>query len=123
MMRNFLVVLMFWAVLACRVPAYAHAILVESAPGIGAVVTGGHVALRLRFNSRVDRHRSRLTLIGPDQSISVLPILPEGSDDLLLASVELPAGDYVVRWQVLAVDGHITRGAVPFTVRSPGGTP
>jgi hypothetical protein len=26
------------------------------------------------------------------------------------------AGPYVVRWQVLAIDGHITRGDVPFTV-------
>jgi hypothetical protein len=25
-------------------------------------------------------------------------------------------GAYVVRWQVLAIDGHITRGDVPFTV-------
>ncbi|MFI4981818.1 MAG: copper resistance protein CopC, partial [Nevskiales bacterium] len=25
-------------------------------------------------------------------------------------------GAYVVRWQVLSVDGHITRGDVPFTV-------
>jgi copper resistance protein C len=25
-------------------------------------------------------------------------------------------GSYSVRWQVLAIDGHITRGDVPFTV-------
>jgi copper resistance protein C len=35
---------------------------------------------------------------------------------VLTASVALTAGDYVARWQVLAVDGHITRGDVPFTV-------
>ena len=31
------------------------------------------------------------------------------------ADLKVP-GRYVVRWQVLAIDGHITRGDVPFTV-------
>jgi methionine-rich copper-binding protein CopC len=29
---------------------------------------------------------------------------------------ELATGVYVLRWQVLAVDGHITRGDIPFSV-------
>jgi methionine-rich copper-binding protein CopC len=29
----------------------------------------------------------------------------------------LERGEYVLRWQVLASDGHITRGEVPFRVR------
>jgi hypothetical protein len=28
----------------------------------------------------------------------------------------LTPGPYVLRWQVLAIDGHITRGDVTFTV-------
>jgi methionine-rich copper-binding protein CopC len=28
----------------------------------------------------------------------------------------LAAGAYRLRWQVLASDGHITRGEIPFTV-------
>jgi methionine-rich copper-binding protein CopC len=36
---------------------------------------------------------------------------------VLLARADLSPGAYSVRWQVLAVDGHITRGEVPFTVR------
>ncbi len=74
--------------------------------------------MRLRFNSRVDRPRSRLTLIRADKSTAVIPIKPEGTDDLLLAEVKLDPGQYVVRWQVLAVDGHITRGDVPFTIKA-----
>jgi hypothetical protein len=31
----------------------------------------------------------------------------------------LTPGVYVLRWQVLAIDGHITRGDVPFTVMEP----
>ena len=74
------------------------------------------IPLRLRFNSRIDRARSRLTLIRADHSTEVLPILPEGTDDLMLSKVTLTPGSYVVRWQVLAVDGHITRGDIAFTV-------
>jgi methionine-rich copper-binding protein CopC len=35
---------------------------------------------------------------------------------LLEANVTLAPGAYTLHWQVLAVDGHITRGNVPFTV-------
>jgi methionine-rich copper-binding protein CopC len=31
----------------------------------------------------------------------------------------LAPGDYRLRWQVLAYDGHITRGEIPFTVMHP----
>ncbi len=43
--------------------------------------------------------------------------MPAGQADTLQTSAELTKpGAYVVRWQVLAIDGHITRGDVPFTV-------
>ena len=100
-------------------PAEAHAILEGSEPAAGAHVPSGPVALKLRFNSRIDRERSRLTLTRPDQTKAAIPIDPAGPPDLLTATVTLTQGDYVVRWQVLAIDGHITRGDVPFTVTGP----
>lgn len=96
--------------------AQAHAILVDSTPAIGAVVAPGAIALRLRYNSRIDRGRSRLTLIREDRSTSVIPIADAGGADVLLATVTLAPGRYTIRWQVLAIDGHITRGDVPLTV-------
>jgi methionine-rich copper-binding protein CopC len=45
----------------------------------------------------------------------VLALLP-GPDDMLSARAVLARGRATVRWQVLALDGHITRGDVPFTV-------
>jgi methionine-rich copper-binding protein CopC len=108
-----------WAVMAVSVrPALAHAILVESTPSIEAKLDSGDIAIRLRFNSRVDRGRSRLTLMRADRKAEVLPISPAGSDDLLLAEAHLPAGIYTLRWQVLAIDGHITRGDVPFEIKA-----
>ncbi|MEJ0016117.1 MAG: copper resistance CopC family protein [Acetobacteraceae bacterium] len=99
--------------------ASAHAILVQSQPATGASVAAGQVDMSFRYNSRIDRARSRLTLTGPDHSPSILKITPAGSPDTIQTTAKLTAGAYVVRWQVLAVDGHITRGDVPFTVTGP----
>ncbi len=101
------------------VAASAHAILQESRPPIGGSVPAGVVALWLRYNSRIDRQRSRLVLTRPDHGQTTLTILPDGPPDVMNASVALKPGVYSVRWQVLAVDGHITRGDVPFTVTGP----
>jgi len=102
-------------VLAAR-PAAAHAILVESAPAINGTVPAGAVPIALRYNSRIDRARSRISLTRPDHSSAVLPIAPSSPEDSLDTTIDLPAGPYVLHWQVLATDGHITRGDVPFTV-------
>jgi hypothetical protein len=106
--------------LACTLlapAAFAHAILVDSQPASGAIVPAGTVNMTFRYNSRIDRDRSRLTLTRPDQSQVVLPIVPAGAPNIIESDANLSTpGAYVVRWQVLAVDGHITRGDVPFTV-------
>jgi copper resistance protein C len=107
-----------WAVPLGVRPARAHAILVESDPAHRAQVPAGERTLVVRFNARIDRARSRLTLIGPDQTPTVLALLP-GPDDVLSATAVLAPGAHMLRWQVLAVDGHITRGDVPFTVATP----
>src|SRR5690348_18264943 len=45
--------------------AGAHAILEDSTPRTGATVPSGTLDLRLRYNSRIDHARSRLTLTRP----------------------------------------------------------
>ena len=97
-------------------PAAAHAVLVDSQPKLHGTVPPGPVAIAFRYNSRIDARRSRLLVIRADKTETVLPMLPDAPDDQLLAQVDLTPGQYTVRWQVLAVDGHITRGDVPFTV-------
>lgn len=101
--------------------ARAHAILLDSTPASGGRQDAGHVAFRLRFNSRIDAARSRVTLTRPDQAKSVLPIEPGPTPDVLQAAADLGPGAYSLRWQVLAVDGHITRGDVGFTLAPDNG--
>ena len=97
--------------------ARAHAIVVSSQPAAGAVVHGKTVAVVVRFNSRIDPVRSRLLLVRADGTTTTLELGEAPSLDTLAAAVgELAPGAYRLRWQVLAVDGHITRGDIPFTV-------
>ena len=97
--------------------AAAHAIVMASKPAVDATVAGPNVPIELRFNSRIDRARSRLTLVGPDRSAKTLPLGADTAPDLLTARAnDLAPGAYRLRWQVLSIDGHITRGDIPFTV-------
>jgi copper resistance protein C len=97
--------------------ARAHAIVVSSQPAAGAVVPGKTVAVLVRFNSRIDPVRSRLLLVRADGTSTTLELADAQTPDTLAATVgELAPGAYRLRWQVLAIDGHITRGDIPFTV-------
>ncbi len=100
-------------------PASAHAILESSTPPIGGNVPAGTVAMQFHYNSRIDRQRSRLVLTRPDHSQATLKIAADDPPEVLSATTDLTPGIYTVRWQVLAIDGHITRGDVRFTVTGP----
>jgi methionine-rich copper-binding protein CopC len=96
--------------------AQAHAILVSSSPAQDAQVPVGRMAVVLTYNSRIDRARSRLTLFDAADHPTVLAIQPDDSPAVLRAEATVAAaGAWRLRWQVLAVDGHITRGDVSFT--------
>jgi len=99
--------------------AFAHAVLMASTPAVESSVRAGQVAITLRYNSRIDRARSRVSLTRPDRTQSVLPVAADGPPDALATSATLTPGAYVLHWQVLAIDGHITRGDVPFSVTAP----
>jgi len=111
-----LLLLVVFALVSNR--AYAHAILMESSPSANSTVAGPSIPIKLRFNVRIDAKRSRLELVGPDKTSTLLSTT-QPSPDMLQAMAEgLKAGAYSLRWQVLAADGHITRGEIPFNVKS-----
>jgi copper resistance protein C len=98
--------------------ALAHAVLVSSTPQKNATVRGPNITISLKYNSRVDGARSTLSLLKPDGTVEKIgtPAQP-APDELSATGHGLAKGAYVLRWQVLASDGHITRGEVPFEVQ------
>jgi len=97
--------------------AWAHAILMESKPALHSSVKGPDVAIWLRFNVRIDGSRSRLRLVAPDGSQQTLPLAKQSSPDILQSQAgSLKPGAYKLQWQVLASDGHMSKGEVLFTV-------
>ncbi len=109
----------FLAALMAAAPrrALAHAVLVSSAPQRNAAVSGPDIHINLKYNSRVDGGHSALSLLKPDGSVERIGGLTQPLPDVMSATVHgLARGTYILRWQVLSSDGHITRGEVPFRV-------
>jgi len=98
--------------------ASAHAVLVQSSPSADATLKGPDVPITMKFNSRVDASRSTIRLSSPDGQSKALTIEAAAAPDTLTAKAAgLSPGKYAIQWQVLAVDGHITRGEIHFVVK------
>ncbi|HEY6357621.1 MAG TPA: copper resistance CopC family protein [Vicinamibacterales bacterium] len=98
-------------------PAQGHAILLQSTPSANQVVNWKSIPIKLRFNSRVDGKRSRLSLLYPDGQERPLTIEQPTPDSVFSRAADLAPGSYTLRWLILAEDGHVTRGEVPFQVK------
>ena len=97
--------------------AFAHAILVHSTPADQAIVHSHQVDVALEYDSRIDA--SRCTVRLTDSAGKAVPLQMEPSTkpaELKAVASNLANGKYQIYWQVLASDGHITRGDVAFTV-------
>jgi copper resistance protein C len=117
-MRRFVV--LFAVVLMAAIPrmALAHAVLVSSTPQKNSAVSGPDITFNLKYNSRVDGARSALSLLKPDGQVEKIIGLSQPLPDAVSATGHgLVKGAYVLRWQVLSSDGHITRGELPFQVQ------
>lgn len=93
--------------------AQAHAIL------LSFKVDGQDVVLH--YNGRVDVLRSKVTLLTSDLKDPQKLESGAGEDpaSLKVHLGEVPAGSYVLRWEVLSVDGHISRGDQPLVLPAP----
>ena len=99
--------------------AQAHAHLESSTPADGSTLTAAPAALEMKFSEP-----ARLTALwiqhdqAPKQAIKSLPTSSDRT--LRVALPTLTPGTYSVTWRALSADGHITSGAVRFTI-APGG--
>ena len=102
--------------------ATGHALVLESDPAQGAQLTQPPAHVFLRFNSKLEKRFSHVTLATEKGKPVALPISARGQDKpdrIELPLSPLAPGAYVVRYKVLAVDGHITEGALRFSVLEP----
>ncbi len=98
--------------------ALAHAILVRSTPAMHAVVLGPSLQIALHYNSRIDASRCSLTLMNADgKPLPLTMQTPASPAELDALADRVMPGTYILHWQALATDGHITRGEIPFTVQ------
>src|SRR5258707_13093825 len=87
---------------------WAHAIVLKSTPAVDAVLSGNDVPIRLRFNSRIDRARSKMTLFAPDGTQqSLTPAAESPADGLNAEAKALAPGACHLSWQDLTCDGTI----------------
>jgi copper transport protein len=116
------------AILCCVLApavALAHAVLVESSPKQDETLKSATTRAVLRFNARIEKKVTRVSLVdGKGQKVK-LPALPDdadGPEDRLLIALPaaLPAGSYRLEYTVLAADGHSSPGVLRFTIG--GGT-
>ena len=104
------------------VPAAAHAIVLESVPAPGAVLARAPERVTLRFNSKIEKRLTRVTLANRDGAAPLVSIASDGPggdrepDRIVIPLPALPPGHFVIRYKVLSADGHVTEGALRFTV-------
>ena len=84
--------------------AEAHALLLSTK------VEGSELVLR--YNGRIDATRSQLSLMNKDGSTLKKIDSFAGEDPATLKGKlgDVAPGTYILRWEVLSVDGHISRG-------------
>lgn len=97
---------------------FSHAIIKSAEPKPSEVISRQPYEIALEFNVRVDHKRSRLILVAEDDSSQILDISDQSEPQYLRATLNnQKPGHYRLRWEVLAQDGHITRGDIPFEIR------
>lgn len=106
------------ALILCATVAWGHAILVASSPKANSIVSGPNIDITLKFNVRIDSARSVLRLLSDSGTERTLALVQGKASNVVSATAgDVTPGKYKLAWQVLASDGHITRGEVPFSAK------
>jgi methionine-rich copper-binding protein CopC len=93
--------------------------VIESDPVHDAVLSRPPERIMLRFNSKIEKRLTRVSLTAGNGAPVALPVATggfEAPDRLVIPLQPLGPGIYVLRYRVLAADGHITEGALRFRV-------
>ena len=101
--------------------AAAHNVLISSDPAEGARLATSPARISLTFDLPVQPVFTTVTLTGPDGNQWQAGAPVEDGAVVTAPVRELgPAGEYTIGYQVLSADSHPVRGAVHFTLTTPG---
>lgn len=104
-------------VLSVAAPAVAHDSLVSSSPADGAVLPAPPPIVELTFSGEVTDLGSALVI--EDESGAAVQNAPPTIEGTVIRSPlppDLGPGTYLVRWRVVAEDGHPIEGSFGFSV-------
>jgi copper transport protein len=124
-----LVTLTFVLVWAALRPAAAsaHANLVSSDPPAQSSLTRAPDQVQLVFSEAVEPRFMEVSVLDKDRKQvdkGDAHLAPGSNVTVLLGLGDLPQGVYTISWHMVsAVDGHETRGLIPFSVGDPGAVP
>jgi copper resistance protein C len=101
--------------------AWSHAYPTVSSPADGASLKEPPREVRIQFTEGLELAFSRITVKGPNgEVVSQGKARQPAQDTLAIDLKPLIPGIYVVEWQVLSVDTHITEGVLRFTLAPKG---
>jgi len=92
----------------------------DSVPEFEGFVQGRHAEYVVRFDGLIDHSSSRIEITQSGQVVQSFPAFFDSAPDVLFASGEAPVpGRYILRWQARSsVDGTISSGEIPFSVKA-----
>lgn len=121
-----LLLLILGAALAPR-PASAHANLLQSDPPAQSALSRAPAQVQLLFSESIEPSQLEVSVLDSERRAVDSGdgrLLPGTDDTVVLSLGDLEPGVYTISWKVLsAVDGHVTRGLVPFSVGDAGTAP
>lgn len=101
--------------------ASAHAHLKTETPAADSVLTASPTELSLGFSEGIEPNFSKITLTDASHKTVQTGKMVLAANDNTQAVLPLPAalsaGQYIVSWNVVSVDGHKTHGQYSFTVK------
>jgi methionine-rich copper-binding protein CopC len=96
---------------------WCHAYPEVSVPRDGSTLADSPREMRIQFTEGVEVEFSRITVKGSKGEVVSQGKLRRVADDTIAIDMKpLGPGDFIVEWQVLSVDTHITDGVLRFTI-------
>jgi methionine-rich copper-binding protein CopC len=105
--------------LAPAAPAFAHAHVVSSNPAANAVIAAPkQVSVTLSEKLVPAFSKIEISMTGMNMAVPVKStVSADGKTIVATPTGALMKGSYVINWSAASVDGHKTKGTIPFKIK------